>query len=171
MSGWWNILSCTCFLSSADSVLLVCLIDALFVSSKKRGLQRAAHFVFFFPAFFLDVSLDSFSFPLQRGLCWRCFKSSASSSWRLTQRERLAPHAESDLPLLLTLQHTEGPALCKIGGRAAAAQLALAEASVNHPWTVLALFCFFLLNLFWILVELNPHPCFPFSLFCFLWQN
>lgn len=141
------------------------------IFQKKRASASCPLCFFSFPAFFLDVSLNSFSFPLQRGLCWRCFKSSASSSWRLTHRERLAPHAESDLPLLLTLQHTEGPALCKIGGRAAAAQLALAEASVNHPWTVLALFCFFLLNLFWILVELNPHPCFPFCLFCFLWQN
>lgn len=168
MSGWWNIPNCTCFLNSADSDLLVCFRDVLSVSSQKnKGLHRAVLtllFLFSLPLF-LNVSLDSFSFPSK--LCWRCFKSSARSSWRHTHREWLAPPAESDLPLFHALQHTEGPAFCKIVGEWVGSPCStgigriFCQSSMNSPSSVF----------FFLLVELKPHACFPFYPFCLLCQN
>lgn len=37
-------------------------------------------------ACFLNVTLESFSFPLA-ALCWRCLNSGAGSGWRLTERK------------------------------------------------------------------------------------
>lgn len=167
MSGWWNIPNCTCFLNSADSDLLVCFRDVLSVSSQKnKGLHRAVLtllFVFSLPFFWMSV--------------WIAFHSHASCVEDAlnpvqgvvggTHTEWLAPRAESDLPLFHALQHTEGPAFCKIVGEWVGSLCStgigriFCQSSLNSPSSVF----------FFLLVELKPHACFPFYPFCLLCQN
>lgn len=78
--------------------------------------MRAAHFALFFSCF-LDVSFgELLAVSLPR---WRC-SGFQHSEWFETHTEEewegLAPHAGSNLTLLLTIQHTEGHTLSKTRG-------------------------------------------------------
>lgn len=130
---------------SADSDIVDFL--KIFFYLPTTRLQRAAlsFFLSLSLPFFLNVSLNSFSSPLAG--CTEDALNPVQVVVGGTHTQTLAPHVVFDLPLLHVLQRTEGPALCKIegrgGGRAPSAQLALADACVDHPWTVLALFFLF----------------------------
>lgn len=71
--------------------------------------------LFFFFLCLFPVSLDSFSTPLAG--CTEDALNPVQVVVGGTHTQRLAPRAVFDLPLFHVLQHTEGPAFCKIGGR------------------------------------------------------
>lgn len=75
-----------------------------------------------------------------------------------THRERLAPHAVFYLPLSHVLQHTEGPALCKIGGTGGGGR-----ALLGWHWLKRLSITRTVLALFFLPFFLIPQPCFPFS--------
>lgn len=116
MTGWWNIPNYTCWIWSAR---LFYRRSFFFFYLPTTRLQRAAHF-FSFSAFFLNVSLDSFSSPLAG--CTEYALNPVQVVVGGTHTQKLAPRAVFDLPLFHVLQHTEGPALCKIGGRGGGGQ-------------------------------------------------
>lgn len=123
-------------------------------------------------ACFLNVSLESFSFPLA-ALCWRCLNSGTGGGWRLTERksERGWLLTQGLISLSSSQYSTQRDMHCARlrGGRAVTAQLALAKACVNHPehsWPSFSpcfvWFCFFFLFRFnWIT---STHFHFPSTL-------
>lgn len=118
--------------------------------------MRAAHFALFFSCF-LDVSFgELLAVTLPR---WRC-SGFQHSEWFETHTEEewegLAPHAGSNLTLLLTIQHTEGHTLSKTRGGGSHCSAGIGESrcqSSGYP----------------VLPLSPPAPPAPPS--CFLWTG
>lgn len=155
MTGWWNIPNYTFFPNSADSDLLVCFRDGLSLYLPPAS-ERCP--LWFFFVFLLFLSFSWMSVWISFLPCWRCFKSDASSIWRHTHRERLAPHAVFNLPLSLphTTAHRGTSTLQDWGEGGGGGQTLLCQhwlklLSITHEQSSLC-FSFF----FWLLWILNP---------------
>lgn len=126
-------------------------------------------------ACFLNVSLESFSFPLA-ALCWWCLNSGAGSGWRHTERksERGWLLTQGLISLSSSQYSTQRDMhYARLGGRAVTAQLVLVKAFVNHPeqsWPCFSpLFCMFFFSLYFAWTGSSSFQAHPPPLF--LWQN
>lgn len=116
MTGWWNIPNYTFFPNSADSDLLVCFRDGLSLYLPPASERCPLWFFFlFFSSFclFPECQFGYLFSPAEDALnpMQVVFGGTHTErGWLLTQYSIF-------LSLFHILQHTEGPALCKTGGR------------------------------------------------------